>query len=511
MSNKNITIDNLDTPNPRVDHDGPWSLAPRPAPRDDWRNIIARWSCGAVVGGLAWLVAPEWAHAYVTFAALGLGTLAGAKLVLTDKIGGVAVRTWRNDVRGSDIVAPLGLAAVEHARRALPNVSSYSPSIQQLPAPKVPASADTVEGQVIDAQPELIQVDAWLPWLTDEMSPHLLLIGKTRTGKSTLADIILAFRARRGDAIAILDPHWSTQDKYGNRKWGGIAPMARTVPELRSALRALKAEYEERKRRMALPASDPQFTPEGCFAPLTILIDEVPEVVTELAAIPKAHLDHGIWGETVKIFGSGGAKVNMSVILLSQSPNVEDIGINGKMRENFVTIALANMARPFIDRYASKSTKPQLYLLLGRATREGMLPAELPAAAEYSGECKVLSRDGILNHRVTTIDAAVWSAPRQLAEPPATEYARASVAHSQPSATLRASVETPATPAQQDSLTRYHSMKFTDDVARIGWLAYYTKLGTREIREIVGCKYNVVVAVAGNVRRLKEAKERVSR
>lgn len=428
--NKHITTDNLDVMPPA--QAGPWSITPT-TPRTTWDVVAARGAVGILAGVVGWWLLPPVA----AYAALVIGAAWALKrFVLSDRIGGVEIRTWRNDVRGTDIVGPLGMAAVEHARRALPNVSSYSPSIQQLPAPKVPASADTVEGQVIEAQPELIQVDAWLPWLTDEMSPHLLLIGKTRTGKSTLADIILAFRARRGDAIAILDPHWSTQDKYGNRKWGGIAPMARTVPELRSALRALKAEYEERKRRMALPASDPQFTPEGCFAPLTILIDEVPEVVTELAAIPKAHLDHGIWGETVKIFGSGGAKVNMSVILLSQSPNVEDIGINGKMRENFVTIALANMARPFIDRYASKSTKPQLYLLLGRATREGMLPAELPAAAEYSGECKVLSRDGILSHRATAIDADVWQSPRQL-DPP-TEYARASVAYSQPSATLRA-------------------------------------------------------------------------
>lgn len=447
MSNKNITIDNLDTPNPRVAHDGPWSLAARPAPRDDWRNIIARWSCGTLAAGVAWWIAPEWAHAYVTFAALGLGTLAGAKHILTDMIGGVAVRTWRNDVRATDIVSPLGLAAIEHARRALPNVSSYSPSIQQLPAGKVPASADTVDAQVVEVLPELVLVDAWLPWLTDEMSPHLLLIGKTRSGKSTLADIILAFRARRGDRIAILDPHWSTQDKYGNKKWGGIAPMARTVAELKAVLRALKAEYDERKRRMALPASDPQFTPEGCFPPLTILIDEVPEVVTELAALPKADRDYGIWGETVKIFGSGGAKVNMSVILLSQSPNVEDVGINGKMRENFTTIALANMARPFIDRYETdKARKPRLFGLMAQATREGMKPAELPAAAEYSGECKVLSRDGILSHRATAIDADVWQPPRQLeqlADRAPTEYARASVASARPDPTLRVSVAPP--------------------------------------------------------------------
>ena len=455
--NKNITIDSLDTPNPRADHDGPWRIAPRPAPRPTWDVIVARWGMGILAAGAAWWVAPEWAHSYVTAAALGLGTLAGAKHLLTDMIGGVAVRTWRNDVRGSDVVQPLGMAAIEHARRPLPNVSSYSPTVQQLPAGR----GQVVEGQVVEQSqlpeplPSLVLVDAWLPWLTDEMSPHLLLIGKTRSGKSTLADIILAFRARRGDRIAILDPHWSTQDKYGNKKWGGIAPMARTVPELKAALRALKAEYDERKRRMAVPASDPQFTPEGCFPPLTILIDEVPEVVTELAALPKADRDYGIWGETVKIFGSGGAKVNISVILLSQSPNVEDIGINGKMRENFTTIALANMARPFVDRYADKSTKPQLYALLASATREGMKPAELPAAAEYSGECKVLSRDGILTHRAATIDAEVWSTPRQLVEP-APEYTRASVANARPDPTLRVSITPPqATVLRQERMEIY--------------------------------------------------------
>ena len=443
-TNKNITIDNLDTPNPRVAHDGPWSISPH-APRVTWDVVVARGAVGILAGLVGWWLLPPVA----AYAALAIGAAWALKrFVLSDRIGGVEIRTWRNDVRGTDIVAPLGLAAIEHARRLGPNMSSYSPTIQQLPAGKaLPASADTVDAPVVEVLPEIVLVDAWLTWLTDEMSPHLLLIGKTRSGKSTLADIILAFRARRGDRIAILDPHWSTQDKYGNKKWGGIAPMARTVAELKAVLRALKAEYDERKRRMALPASDPQFTPEGCFPPLTILIDEVPEVVTELAALPKADRDYGIWGETVKIFGSGGAKVNMSVILLSQSPNVEDVGINGKMRENFTTIALANMARPFIDRYETdKARKPRLFGLMAQATREGMKPAELPAAAEYSGECKVLSRDGILSHRATAIDADVWQPPRQLeqmADRAPTEYARASVASARPDPTLRVSVAPP--------------------------------------------------------------------
>jgi len=110
--NKNITIDNLDTPNPRADHDGPWAMA-RPAPRVTWDVIAARWAGGLLAAGFAWWLAPEWAHTYVVCAGLGLGTLAGAKHILTDMIGGVAVRTWRNDVRASDVVAPLGAAAAD--------------------------------------------------------------------------------------------------------------------------------------------------------------------------------------------------------------------------------------------------------------------------------------------------------------------------------------------------------------------------------------------------------------
>lgn len=273
-----------------------------------------------------------------------------------------------------------------------------------------------------NAQPlAIVPVGAWLSWLTDEMVPHLLLIGKTRSGKSTLADIVLNFRAERGDKICILDPHWSTQDKRGDKKWGGLQPMAKNVNEIVVVLKQLKVEFEDRKRRMQLPAGDPDFTPEMCFEPITILIDEVPELVTELSANPALK---SLWGETVKIFGSGGAKVNMNVMLLSQSPNIEDVGMNAKMRENFCTIAMANLAKPFVDNYErDRKRREELTGLITKHSRSDMKPAQLPAAAEYGGVVHVLSRDGILDHRVTTIDADVWDGvaiPRAIA-PAATD------------------------------------------------------------------------------------------
>ena len=49
-------------------------------------------------------------------------------------------------------------------------------------------------------------------------------------------------------------------------------------------------------------------------------------------------------------------------------------------------------------------------------------------------------------------------------------------------------------------------MQFTSHAARIGWLAWNTDLGTRKIREIVGCDYNDVVRIAGLVRAKKTTK-----
>lgn len=143
-----------------------------------------------------------------------------------------------------------------------------------------------------------------------------------------------------------------------------------------------------------------------------MLIDEVPEVVTELASTSKRK---ALWNETVKIFGSGGAKVNINVILLSQSPNIEDVGMNAKMCENFTTIAMANLAKPFSDTYEKdKNRRKELIGLVVAHSALGMKPAELPAAAEYGGTVHVLSRDGILAHRETVIEAEVWTPRKQL-------------------------------------------------------------------------------------------------
>ncbi len=205
MSNVNIhkTSDNLDVATPQPPHI--LSAATRQHAPRRWDAILAHYAGGLAAAGLAWWLAPEWAHNYVVAASLGLGTLAAAKHIFTDTVAGLPVRTWYNHVSADRVVDYLGTSAVEDARRALPSVSSYSPSYNH--------SAHTVDGQVVEdsaALPAPVNVgplpaDQWLAWL--DKQPHAIFAAKTGGGKSTIAKYGLLPRINGGEWVFIIDPH----------------------------------------------------------------------------------------------------------------------------------------------------------------------------------------------------------------------------------------------------------------------------------------------------------------
>ncbi len=486
--NKNITIDSLDTPNPRADHDGPWSLAARPAPRATWDVIVARWGMGILAAGAAWWVAPEWAHSYVTAAALGLGTLAGAKCVLTDMIGGVAVRTWRNDVRATDIVAPLGQAAVEHARRPLPNVSSYSPTL----APA--ARGQVVEGQVLEQPAQLapplnvgpLPIDEWLVRLDEQ--PHAIFAARTKGGKSTMAKVGLRARVDRGEDVFVIDPHsngWLELPSVGGGlNWHEVELAMLTVL---GTYRQRMAEREEYMRETG------RELPHDHFPRLTVVFDEANESRTNIEARHKGKANP--WPLFLEVMGSGARKVGISLWLICQSALIKNLGGSSVMRRNFTVFALdhATIAELVEEEELNKARRELIVERLGGAP--------YPAASVFDGQAFLLDRTGL--DRLVPPSAAdcAWGGwnyaqrqPRNVAP-----VAPRSVAHTRTSEVLRASA-----PAQTPSaLEQYQRMQFVDHAARIGWLAHHTDLGTRKIRELVGCDYNDVVRIAGIVRAKK--------
>lgn len=470
-------------------------LATRPAPRDDWRNIIARGVIYVLGGSVAWLVMPEWAHNYITAVGLGLGTIELGKRALTDTVMGIPVRTWLNRVTSTEIVGYAGRSQEFAAKAELPRgLQAYQSSA---PPRQIAAASDdeTPEAEVIpDVGP--LPPQEWLAWLN--VQPHAIFAAKTGGGKSTLAKYGLSPRISAGEMVFIIDPHsngwFELPGVGGGEDW----------PMVEAAMMAVYAEY---KRRLMYREKHKRETgeelPHDYFPRLTVVFDEANNAQQAFERIysgAKRRLDP--WPLFAQCLGSGARKVNICVWLLLQSALVEDIGLSGAMRQNFTRFALdLETIRQMLNKEKAER----------RAAIDAALVGEkFPATATIDSEVYLLDRAG-LDRPPTPRGSALaawdgWDYDNNCALVEDAETMPAL-----PEKTVRhvAQSATPA-PTQQDPMTRYGAMKFVDDSARIGWLAYHTKLGTREIREIVGCKYNLVVAVAGNVRRLKEAKERVS-
>ena len=241
------------------------------------------------------------------------------------------------------------------------------------------------------------QAGAWLDWLDER--PHLLLAAASGAGKSVLANVVIARQAQRpGTTVAILDRHWSpmVESDEGRLvpKWGGIAPLAVAYADIRGALMALRGEYD---RRMAqLNAGEVR---EGRFPPILVVIDEVPEVMREVRKLDPKGMD--TWADAVVVLGSGGRKVNMHGRLLTQSPLVEDIGMNSAMRKNFYRVALAQPeCRALLKEEPDTARRAAL--------TEALRGQRFPAAVERNGEVWLLDRSELLELMPDRIDAPAW-------------------------------------------------------------------------------------------------------
>lgn len=214
-------------------------------------------------------------------------------------------------------------------------------------------------------------LNEWLDWI--DAQPHTLLGGKTKAGKTWLATALLERRIDQGADIFVIDPHSS--DWMGLPTAGG-----RNVDSLRAALQAVRAEYD---RRMAQREEHKRRTgrelPHDYFTPLYVLIDEANDLYSKLAAD---------WKDIVREMASGSRKVSMGLLMLAQSPLVEDLGISGAMRENFSRIALdERIVQSMIDNERDKPRK--------LALQAAFTSLDWPAAAIIGTQVWLLDRRGL--------------------------------------------------------------------------------------------------------------------
>jgi hypothetical protein len=170
-----------------------------------------------------------------------------------------------------------------------------------------------------------LAVVPWREWRKQAVhAHHLLVIGNTGSGKTTLVRALLT--GKQG-AILILDP------KNRPDKWGGIEAIGlddqAEYTRIEHALRHVLHELRQRQRALNEGHED--------FVPLTVVVDEAPDVAEECPTFPTVF----------KRVGSLGRELHISLIVLSQRRSVKalDISGDGEARDNFTKILMGGFAR----------------------------------------------------------------------------------------------------------------------------------------------------------------------
>lgn len=242
-----------------------------------------------------------------------------------------------------------------------------------------------------DAPSGRVPPSTWLGWVDE--TPHLMIAGRTAAGKTTLASAILAERIQAGDTVLVIDPHDQPD------KWFGIAAIGggRQFESILATLEAVVREMDQRYQAYNAGAST------DSFQRLTVLVDEVPAIM-DSCLNPQRRLIDARWSLFARKLGSEARKVRISVVLLTQSVLVQDIGINTAMRKNFSRIALGDEVRKLIREEGDNERRSELSELLRGA--------EYMAMMEHLGELHVLDTSDVPTlAKQRWGQATVWRAP----------------------------------------------------------------------------------------------------
>jgi len=182
----------------------------------------------------------------------------------------------------------------------------------------------------LDVAPSRIPIDHWFANLVT-YDAHLMLVGGTGSGKSTIARALLAARAQT-DAIVILDPHgrmdYTDPEQYHLNDWLGLVSVGagRDFAAIERMITTIHAEFQRR----SVPGNK---LGQG----ITVFIDEVPAIVSEtddaMGYVVK-------WIREIRKYG-------IRIILLTQGKEVKTLGIEGEgsIRDSLQTVLLGGHAK----------------------------------------------------------------------------------------------------------------------------------------------------------------------
>jgi hypothetical protein len=256
----------------------------------------------------------------------------GAALEAMDRLGGDAAPALLPSPRVAALL-PGAVPVLERPRPPRPprpgpaiapgmvirpaSIAAAAPQQDPAAAPERPRPAQQAAAPVLERP-------RWLQTINDEpdRTPHTIIIGPTRSGKTTMACAVLGERPGR---TVVISPKVSA----GNWRGAEVVTLDDdgTYAPIRQALRELEQEKRDRIVKLRRHGAD-------ALEPLTVVLDETPELVR---FVPEA-------GDFVGSLSSIGAELKMRLMVLSTSSRVKDLGIEGR------GAALDNFVRVDIDR-----------------------------------------------------------------------------------------------------------------------------------------------------------------
>lgn len=221
------------------------------------------------------------------------------------------------------------------------------------------ASLQPPRREVAIAQPEIVTPVKYAPIESSLKKPHLMILGETGSGKSTICKYLVS---QVNAPCLIIDPHASPTDWRGfvvtgsGRNYGDIATEFERLANL------MQIRYEARDKGISQ------------FDPLIVIIDEFPAIASSLG---KSATD------TVKLLAREARKVQIRMCLLSQGAEVKTLGLEGEgsIRECFAMLRLGNFALS----HGKQSKDKAIGKALENSDRPAMLdqlPCNLPILSD---------------------------------------------------------------------------------------------------------------------------------
>lgn len=175
---------------------------------------------------------------------------------------------------------------------------------------------------VVIAQPEIVTPVKFADIRTALSKPHMMLLGETNSGKSTLVKFLVSHASAPS---LVLDSH-AAPDDWQNMN---VIGMGRNYPaigdEVDRLVKLMDTRYEARGKG------------QKQFEPLIVVLDEFPACVANL---PKS------FTENIMLLVREARKISIKLIVLSQGSEVKSLGIEGQgsIRECFAMIAIGKFA-----------------------------------------------------------------------------------------------------------------------------------------------------------------------